>query len=116
MRREKGVEGGASEGAEGDVCMGARKSIRKGSFGVELKSRWRSRKVWSKLRLWKGKEGSPCGLGCDRRALGSFSMVWFFVLRTRDLVNGKESGGRVGGPTLWCGIKIRRGAGCVFFD
>ena len=38
MRREKGVEGGASEGAEGDVCVGARKSIRKGSFGVESKS------------------------------------------------------------------------------
>ena len=27
-----------SEGAEGDVFMGARKSIRKGSFGVESKS------------------------------------------------------------------------------
>ena len=38
VRREKGVEGGASEGAEGDVCVGARKSIRKGSFGVESKS------------------------------------------------------------------------------
>ena len=114
MRREKGVEGGASEGAEGDVCVGARKSIRKGSFGVELKSRWRSKKVRFKLRLWKGKEGSQRGLGWDRRALGSFSMVWLFVLRTWDLVNGKESGGKVGGPTLWCGIKIRGGGAGVF--
>ena len=39
MRQAKeGVEGGASEGAEGDVFVGARKSIRKGSFGVESKS------------------------------------------------------------------------------
>ena len=39
MRQAKeGVEGGASEGAKGDVFVGARKSIRKGSFGVESKS------------------------------------------------------------------------------
>ena len=38
QRAKEGVEGGASEGAEGDVFVGARKSIRKGSFGVELKS------------------------------------------------------------------------------
>ena len=40
-----------------------------------LMSRWRSRKVRCKLRLWKGKEGSPHGLGWDRKALGSLSMV-----------------------------------------
>ena len=59
-----------------------------------LMSRWRSRKVRCKLRLWKGKEGSPHGLGWDRKALGSLSMVWLFVLRMRDLINGKESGGK----------------------
>ena len=37
-RAKERVEGGASEGVEGDVFMGARKSIRKGSFGVESKS------------------------------------------------------------------------------
>ena len=113
MRRAReSVDGGASEGAEGVVFVGTRKSFRKGSFGVELKSRWRSKKVRFKLRLWKGKEGSQRGLGWDRRALGSFSMVWLCVLRMRDLVNGKESGGKVGGPTLWCEIKIKEG---VFF-
>ena len=39
MRRAReSVDGGASEGAEGVVFVGTRKSFRKGSFGVELKS------------------------------------------------------------------------------
>ena len=37
-RARESVDGGASEGAEGVVFVGTRKSFRKGSFGVELKS------------------------------------------------------------------------------
>ena len=90
--------------------MGVRSRAKKGSFRVE--SKWFDvevveQKARCKPRLWKGKEESPRGLGWDRRALDASLMVWFLALRLRDLVYGKGSGWKVGGPTLWCGIKIR---------
>ena len=67
MRRAKErVEGGASEGTEGDVFMRARKSVRKGSFGVELKSfevvvEEQKGKVQATIVERKENEGSPRG-------------------------------------------------------
>ena len=65
-RAKERVEGGASEGAEGDVFMGARKSVKNGSFGVESKSfevvvEEQKGKVQATIVERKENEGSPRG-------------------------------------------------------